>query len=245
MITIAVFAYGTAAYVLFLAAFLYLVGFLANLGVPKSIDTGMGGETATAFLVNLGLLSVFALQHSVMARPSFKRWWTRVVPVAIERSTYVLLTNVVLGLLFWQWRPMTAVIWDVSSGTSARILEALFCAGWIAVLLGTFMTNHFELFGLRQVYLYLVGREHTPVTFTARGFYRYVRHPLMAGFLLAFWATPRMTLGHLVFSMVMTGYVLLAIRFEERDLVESLGEQYVDYRESTPALLPRGRRAGR
>lgn len=245
MIRIAVFAYGAAAYVMFLAAFLYLVGFLGNLVVPKSIDSGTGSATATSFVINVALLGLFALQHSVMARPSFKRWWTRTVPVAIERSTYVLLTNVVLALLFWQWRPMTAVVWDVSSGTSARIVEALFCAGWVVVLLGTFMTNHFELFGLRQVYLYLVGREHTPVRFTARGFYRYVRHPLMAGFLLAFWATPRMTFGHLVFSMVMTGYVLLAIRLEERDLVVSLGEQYVEYRESTPALVPRGRGAGR
>ncbi|MBI5505936.1 MAG: isoprenylcysteine carboxylmethyltransferase family protein [Deltaproteobacteria bacterium] len=241
MARIAVLAYGTSAYALFLGTFLYLIGFVGNLVVPKSIDSGAGAGTLAAWIVDAGLLGLFALQHSVMARPGFKRRWLRIIPIAIERSTFVLLTNVILWLLFWQWRPIATTLWQVPGGLGTAAVQSIFVVAWIVVLLGTFMTNHFELFGLRQVWLHFRGTPYAPIAFTTRGFYRYVRHPLMVGFLLAFWATPRMTAGHLMFAFTMTAYVLFGIRLEERDLAKVLGKSYEAYRASTPALLPRGR----
>lgn len=232
------FAYGVIAYVLFLFTFLYLVGFVGNVAVPRSIALGGQPGGAVAWVVDTALLALFMVQHSVMARPAFKRRWVRIVPAAIERSTYVLVSSAVLLLLFWQWRPLPAIAWDVDAAAARAALHALFVAGWAIVLLGTFMVNHFDLFGLRQVWIDLHGRRYSPTGFLVRGLYRWVRHPLMLGFLVAFWSTPTMTVGQLLFATAMTAYVLVAIRFEERDLVDELGERYAAYRETTPALIP-------
>jgi len=233
-----VFAYGVANYVVSLGAFLYLAGFLGNLFVPRSIDAAPVGPLWEALLVNSLLLGVFALQHSVMARPGFKAWWTRFVPAPAERSTYVMFTNLALILLFWQWRPMGGVIWEVQDPTARGIFHGLYAAGWLIVLGTTFLLNHFDLFGLRQVWLYLCGKPYTALGFKTPGPYKVVRHPLYVGWLIAFWATPTMTTAHLVFAVGMTLYILVAIRFEERDLVEHLGEPYADYRRTVPMLIP-------
>jgi protein-S-isoprenylcysteine O-methyltransferase Ste14 len=237
-----IIGYGAAAYLLFLAAFLYLVGFVGNLLVPRSVDHGLPASIGQAVLVNVLLVSAFGVQHSVMARPAFKAWWTRFVPPSIERSTYVVLSSAVLMLLYWQWRNMPAVIWDVRQPAGRLALWALFWLGWVIALASTFMVSHFDLFGLRQVYLAWRGKPYTHIGFHARLLYRLVRHPLMLGFLIAFWATPTMTAGHLLFSIAMTGYILIAIQVEERDLVAALGDQYRDYRRDVPGLLPRPRR---
>jgi protein-S-isoprenylcysteine O-methyltransferase Ste14 len=229
--------YGIVAYVVFLAAFLYAIGFVGNFVVPKSIDSGPPSDFWSALVVDLVLLGLFAVQHSVMARPAFKAWWTKIVSPSIERSTYVLLSSLLLFLLFWQWRPMPAVIWS-SSGAAAMVLTALFWAGWAIVLLSTFMISHFELFGLRQVFLHWQGRASESPAFVTRGFYNFVRHPIMVGFIVAFWATPTMTLGHLVFAIATTAYILIALQLEERDLVTHLGEAYRDYRKRVPMLIP-------
>jgi protein-S-isoprenylcysteine O-methyltransferase Ste14 len=231
-------AYGVASYLAFLAAFLYAVGFVGNLLVPKSIDSGPAGPLPASVLIDTLLLLLFAVPHSVMARPAFKRWWTRFVPPPVERTTYVLVSSLTLGLLFWQWRPIPAVAWQVASPAGRLIVLAVFWAGWATVLVSTFLIDHFDLFGLRQVYLHASRRPYTPVAFKAPGLYRHVRHPIMLGFLVAFWAAPTMTAGHLLFAGATTAYVLIALQLEERDLVALHGEEYRAYRKQAGMLLP-------
>ncbi len=232
------FIYGAISYVLFLVAFLYTIGFVANSIVPKSIDDGLESPLSTALTINLLLLGLFGIQHSVMARPGFKAWWTRLVPRPIERSTYVLFTNLILFLMFWQWRPLTSVVWNVESSTLRGVLWALSGAGWLLALYSSFVIDHFDLFGLRQVFLNLRGVEYTHPKFSEKSVYRWVRHPLMAGFMVAFWATPTMSQGHLLFAVVTTVYALVGIQLEERDLVRQLGPAYEEYRQRIPMLLP-------
>ena len=231
-------AYGVASYLAFLGAFLYAVGFVGNVAVPKSIDSGPGVSLSAAVIVDTLLLLSFAVPHSVMARPAFKRWWKRFVPPPIERSTYVLVSSLALGLLYWQWRPIPAVVWQVTNPAGRWLVYAVFWAGWAVVLVSTFLIDHFDLFGLRQVYLYASGRPYTPVGFKVLGLYRYVRHPIMLGFLIAFWAAPTMTAGHLLFAGATTGYILIALQLEERDLVGFHGERYQGYQQQTRMLLP-------
>jgi methanethiol S-methyltransferase len=238
--------YGIVAYAIFFATFLYMVGFVGNLIVPKSIDTGgiADAPLAQALLINVALLGVFAVQHSVMARPAFKRWWTRFVPKAAERSTYVLLTSAALILIFVHWRPMaTPVVWHVD-GVAAITLIATHWAGWGILLISTFLLDHFELFGLKQVFMRMRGRELPAPVFRTPLFYRRVRHPIYLGILLAFWATPTMTAGHLLFAAGMSVYILIGVWFEERDLISLFGDRYRAYREQVGMLLPLpGRRA--
>ncbi len=231
--------YSGVVYVFFLATFLYAIGFVGGVFVPKSIDSGEVRPAAEAVLVNLLLLGLFAVQHSVMARPAFKRAWTRVVPEPIERSTYVLASSVALIALFAFWQPMGGVVWNIEAPAARATLHTIFVLGWLTVLGSTFLINHFDLFGLRQVWLYFRGRPYTHLPFGTPGPYRWVRHPLYVGWLLAFWATPTMTVAHLVFALMTTAYILVAIRFEERDLVDAHGETYQRYREEVPMLVPR------
>ena len=231
--------YGALSYTVFLVAFLYAIGFVGNLIVPKTIDSGTQGPIPGALLVNVLLLGAFAIQHSVMARPGFKKWWTKIIPRSIERSTFVLLASLLLLLLYWQWRPMTTQVWAVENSAGQILLQGLFFLGWLIVFFGTFMINHFDLFGLRQVYLKLRNQEYTDLGFRVSGFYKFIRHPIMLGFLIAFWATPVMTVGHLLFAVATTGYILIALQLEERDLVNHFGEQYQEYRRKTSMLMPR------
>ena len=235
------FGYGLVAYLVFLASFLYAIAFVGNRLVEKTIDTGPAAPVGAALLINALLLGLFAIQYSVMARPGFKRAWTRIVPQLVERSTYVLLASLILFLLFLHWRPMPGTVWDLRGSFAGPLLDLVSLVGWGIVLVGTLLINHFDLFGLRQVYLYLKGREYTPLGFMQPAFYQYVRHPIMLGFIIAFWATAHMTVGHLVFGLATTGYILIAIRLEERDLVSTLGDQYVAYRRRVSMIVP-GRR---
>jgi protein-S-isoprenylcysteine O-methyltransferase Ste14 len=235
------FVYGVTAYVIFLATFLYAVAFVGGFVVPTRLDGPLQGSLTGALAVNAALLTVFAVQHSVMARRWFKERWTQIVPWTIERSTYVLCASLALALLFWQWRPMGMTIWSIENDIVQTILWTLCAVGWVTVLVVTFLVNHFDLFGLRQVWLPLVGRPYTRISFRTPLPYRYVRHPLYFGFLLAFWMTPAMTLAHLVFAIATTAYIVLAIQFEERDLVAEHGAAYEAYRREVPMLLPAAR----
>jgi protein-S-isoprenylcysteine O-methyltransferase Ste14 len=234
-----IFLYGVVAYVIFLYAFLYAIGFVGNFIVSKSIDTGTESPMLTSIIINALLLSVFAIQHSVMARPTFKKAWTKIIPTAMERSTYVLLSSLALLLLYWQWQPMTQVIWNIEGRMASTAITVLFFIGWTIVLLSTFMINHFELFGLEQIYNNLKNKSSKPLTFTTRFFYGIVRHPIMLGFLIAFWATPRMTVGHLFFAVMTTLYIYISVKyFEEKDLRKFLGEDYNEYMKNVPMLIP-------
>jgi len=230
--------YGGVAYGGFLATILYAIGFVGGFVVPKSIDSGEAGPVGLALAVNTALLSLFVLQHTVMARPAFKRRWTRVIPASIERSTFVLCTCGVFALLFTQWRPLPGVVWSVTQPAAAWTLVAVSLAGWGIVLASSFMVSHFDLFGLRQVWFRFVARPYQPVGFRAAGLYRWVRHPLMLGFLIAFWATPTMTVGHLFFASMVTAYIRFGTWMEERDLIAEHGERYLAYRRSVPFLVP-------
>jgi protein-S-isoprenylcysteine O-methyltransferase Ste14 len=234
--------YGCTAYGIFLFTFLYAVGFVGNFLVPKSIDSGGPIPLVETLLVDLVLLGLFAVQHSGMARPGFKRQWTRLVPEPIERATYVLLASAILLLLFWQWRPLAQPVWSIEQPLLAGLVQAVFWFGWALVLASTFLINHFELFGLRQVFAFMAGRRLPPPTFHIPLLYRLIRHPIYLGFLMAFWATPEMTLGHLLFAVGTTGYILIGIQLEERDLVAVFGQPYRTYRQQVGMLLPSPRR---
>lgn len=237
-----VLLYGVISYLVFFGTFLYSFGFVGNLFVPKSIDGEMQTSLLNAFLINAGLLALFALQHSIMARPAFKAKWTKIVPESAERSTYVLLSSLCLILLEWMWQPMGGTVWSVESTVAKNVLLGIFILGWLIVLLSTFMINHFDLFGLRQVWFYFQGKDYEPLRFRVPFFYKYVRHPLYLGWLLAFWATPVMTAAHLLFALLTTGYIFTAIYFEEKDLVTTFGNKYKDYKKKTPMIFPTGKK---
>ena len=239
------FAYGVVCYLIFLGTFLYAIGFIGNFGVPTTLDGPATGPLMQGLAIDVGLLALFAVQHSVMARPWFKRRWTRIVPRPIERSTYVLLSSMALILLFREWRPLGIDIWSVDSPAAVLALRVLFAFGWTLVLVSTFLIDHFDLFGLRQVWLHLRNQPYAARPFVTPGPYRLVRHPLYVGWLFAFWMTPTMTLAHLLFSIATTTYILLAIQFEEHDLVGEHGRVYEEYRRRVPMLLPLGGRKQR
>jgi protein-S-isoprenylcysteine O-methyltransferase Ste14 len=230
--------YGVLCYVFFFGTFLYAIGFVGNWVVPRSIDTGTPGDTLPSVVINVALLGLFAVQHTIMARPAFKRWWTAKIPAPAERSTFVAATCIVLTLLFWQWRPMPMTVWHTDNTVSVWALSGLSLFGYIIVLYSSFIIDHFDLFGLRQVVLQYRGRGYTYHPFAERSLYKLIRHPLMLGFLLAFWATPSMSQGHLLFAIVTSVYILFGITVEERDLLNFLGDDYKAYRKRTPALIP-------
>lgn len=233
-----IFLYGTVAYFVFFGTILYMIGFVGGFWVPKSLNSGVVGDPGRAILINVLLVLLFAVQHTIMARPSFKRWWTQFIPRSIERSTFVLVASLLLILMFWLWQPMAGTVWQVESAFGQYVLYGLFALGWLLVFWSSFLINHFDLFGLRQVYLHMKGKRYTPVQLKIVSLYRIVRNPLMLGFLIAFWSTPLMTTGHFVFAISMTAYILVGIQFEERNIVEQLGEEYRVYQENTPMILP-------
>jgi methanethiol S-methyltransferase len=230
--------YGIASYLVFFSSTLYAMAFIGDYPVPKSIDTGPGSRLGQSILIDVVVLGVFAVQHSIMARPAFKRWWTRIVAASCERSTYVLISSLLMFLIFWQWQPIVTTIWRVE-GWPAVMLTALYWIGWLTALTSTYMIDHFELFGLRQVFDALRGAAARVTPFKTPLLYRLVRHPLMLGFLLVSWATPHMTAGHLLFAVMITGYILVGVRLEERDLVAQFGASYEQYRRRVPMLVPR------
>jgi protein-S-isoprenylcysteine O-methyltransferase Ste14 len=232
--------YGGLSYLIFLGVFLYAIGFVGDLVVPKSLDSAPQSNESAAVLMDVLLLGLFAVPHSIMARPGFKAWWTRIVPRPAERSTYVLVSSLLLALVFWQWQPLSAVVWEIVHPAGRLPLYAVFWGGWVIVLWSTFLIDHFDLCGLRQVYLHANGRPYEPMVFRTPMLYRFVRHPIMLGFLIAFWATPRMTAGHLLFAAANTAYILVAVRLEERDLEVLHGESYRDYRRRVGMLWPIG-----
>ena len=238
------FAYGVVCYAIFFATFLYAIGFIGGFGVPATLDGPATEPLGKGIAINAGLLGLFAVQHSVMARRWFKERWTRIVAPALERSTYVLLSSAALIFLFWQWRPLGGVVWSVEHPVGRAVLIGLFLFGWSLVLVSTFLINHFDLFGLRQVWLYLRNKPYTLLRFGTPGPYKLVRHPLYVGWFFAFWMTPKMTYAHLLFAIATTAYILIAIQFEERDLVHEHGHSYEDYRRRVPMLIPFTRRAG-
>ena len=238
------FGYGLTCYVIFLGTFLYAIAFVGGFLVPRGLDGPLQSSLTLAVAIDCALLTVFALQHSIMARQWFKERWTQIVPWAIERSTFVLCASLALDLLFWQWRPLGIQVWSVQNAAARTVFWTLFVAGWMIVLVMTLFINHFDLFGLRQVWLPLMGRPYTRITFRTPPPYRLVRHPLYFGFLLAFWMTPNMTLAHLLFAVATTGYIVLAIQFEEKDLIREHGAAYTEYRRKVPMLLPIGKSGG-
>lgn len=235
---ISIFSYGVLSYAVFFATFLYAVGFIGNFATPTSLDGAPRQPFIASLLVDLGLLGLFAVQHSVMARPAFKRWFTRVIPESAERSTYVLASCLALIAMFALWQPLGGAVWTVADAAARGALWGAFAFGWVLVLVATFLINHFDLFGLRQLWLQLIGRPYTQLPFGTPAFYRVVRHPLYVGWLFVFWATPVMTLSHLLFAIMTTGYILVAIQFEERDLIAHFGLTYREYRERVPMLIP-------
>jgi len=241
---VAAVAYGIASYLVFTCSLLYAVGFIGNYLVPRSIDIGPAGGLARAILTDVALLGLFAVQHSVMARQGFKKLWTKIVPPAVERSTYVLFASLALVVLFWKWEPIGGAVWVVQNPDLRMALQGLSLVGFGIVLVSTCLINHFDLFGLRQVFLYLKGQPYTPLGFRTPAFYKYVRHPIYLGFIIAFWATPAMTIAHLVFAVATAAYILVAIRLEERDLVEFYGDRYEAYRSQVSMLLPGPRNKG-
>jgi len=238
MLKFVAFLYGLVAYFTFFATILYAIGFVSGLAVPKTIDTGPDSSATEALVVNLLLMSLFAVQHSVMARKQFKQWWTQYVPKPVERSTYVLLASLTLVLLFWQWRPMPAIVWRIDEPDIAVTIATLSLVGWVIVFTSTFLINHFELFGLHQVANNLTGREMPTPRFRTPLYYKFVRHPIYLGFIIAFWAAPAMTVGHLLFAAVTTAYIFVGILLEERDLTEMFGDDYRDYKKRVSMLLP-------
>jgi protein-S-isoprenylcysteine O-methyltransferase Ste14 len=230
--------YGLVAYLAFFVTILYAIGFVTGFAVPKTIDSGTGGPVAHAILVNGAILALFVVQHTIMARPWFKRRWTRVIPAPIERSTFVIAASAILLALFWQWRPMPEVVWNVDATWARVALHATAFVGWATVFASSFMVSHWDLFGLRQTFLPALGRRYVPLPFKITGLYRLVRHPLMLGFLIAFWATPTMTMGHLFFSVMTTAYIIVGVSIEERDLVAHFGDRYREYQERVPAVVP-------
>ncbi len=233
-----IFLYGLLAYLAFFGTILYLIGFVGNFWVPKSIDTGAEISPLPAAVVDLLLIGLFAVQHTIMARPGFKAWWKKTLPEPMERSTFVLLASGVLLLLFWQWQPMKTTIWHIEPPVMRALLIAVSMAGWALLFVSSFLIDHFDLFGLRQVYLCLRGKEYTPPRFVERSIYKVIRHPLMTGVLLGIWATPTMTLGHLVFAVGLTGYIIIGVSFEERDLIKTYGDAYEAYRRRTRKFFP-------